>query len=242
MRLTLTMTAFVSAFVLLPGGDARDLGADDCVVRRCYPAQRCYQRQLCCPVGTPVPFTGNVCPHYIWMDWGSYYSYYASMQTTCFPTNYDSTNGSLAGANCMSGSGCQPTYFAMRVNDPGNGGYQGSKQTELVDWPEPPSGVTIDEVDDFVIKYKIPGPNVAVYARIFIGVATHTESGRRGVVVRGTEVVATDDNVRPGHDYSRMHPNDSPVKRVPGRDHAFVYEYGNLRIEVITNHASPGHS
>lgn len=206
--------------------------------------------------GTPKSADWNfVCPHYMWMDWGNYQSYYASYKYPewCTPENFDTTGTvDLTGScedttNCIGGATFAKSKQGGKTteksypDDPGDGGYHGLKKPHYTagDWwvDLSPEDVTVEEIDNFVIAFTQKGTDT--YAEVFIGTAQKGEDPKV-IVARGLEIKDPTDEVDPRHDYTG-NPGQDPLKPAPGgRSHALIYEYGVLRIPIILHHHTPG--
>jgi hypothetical protein len=196
-----------------------------------------------------------VCPHWMWMDWGNYQSYYATYKYPewCTPDNFDTTGivdvtGSCEDtANCIGPAAMAKSKQASKAtaksydDDPGDGGYSGLKKSHYADewWDDlSPEDVTVEEIDSFVIAFMWKG--TGRFAQVFIGTAQHGEDPKV-IVARGLEIKDPTEDVDLRHDYREATPGQDPLKPAPGgRSHALIYEYNVLRIPIILHHKTPG--
>jgi len=192
--------------------------------------------------GPGIRYSSQICPQYVWMDWGTYCSYYALTFGDCSPLNHDDVNCSLFG-DCMgSGGGC--FRFAAADRHPGSNGYGGVKKarrapTDTIPGFDP-AKVAVVKLDDFVIRFTVrgSGPPHEVSAQIFIVQVTSKKPDEPpAILARGLEIEPDSGAVR--HDYTGS-ASKGPQK-TPGMGHHFTYEYGQLSIPIITHERTPGH-
>lgn len=213
---------------------------------------------------------GTVCPRYIWMNHGSYYSYYSQRANDCGAVNFDSTSNSLStSGDCNNGTGCYPTLVAKdergervnRANDPGVNGYghglpaggEGRKRYVLTrgpnnrPWPTLPpnsSALTVQHVDDFEIDFLSPDGTTTLQAQVMVVKAKITgSSDPMALIGRANEI-----HPRPAPFFQTLTAGSvvGPVTPIPGRPHAFTFDYTPsaggpaVPIEIITHHTAPG--
>jgi hypothetical protein len=164
-----------------------------------------------------------VCPHWMWMDWGNYQSYYATYKYPewCTPDNFDTTGIVDVTGSCEDTANCiGPAAMAKWWDDLS------------------PEDVTVEEIDSFVIAFMWKG--TGRFAQVFIGTAQHGEDPKV-IVARGLEIKDPTEDVDLRHDYREATPGQDPLKPAPGgRSHALIYEYNVLRIPIILHHKTPG--
>lgn len=200
--------------------------------------------------------TTNVCPKYRTMNFGSYYTYYSLMCSSCGPTSYNTVNGNLCPGQCngncstcvdcltVSAPGAVSHLASLAASDPGTGGYgadlpmghpekKKKKKLKFNDIANPTPGVGVSRIDDFYIKFQ-GGMNesTTIYAQVFVvWVKPPIGSGEPGSIVAcGIEIEDPMDDFL-----------DATVTPIAGRDHAYDYQYGDLRIEIITHWETEGH-
>jgi len=206
---------------------------------------------------------GSVCPRYIWMFNGTYYSYYSQKSPSCFPVNYDSTSASLATwTSCLTGGpGCIATRqargddgAAVDATDPGIKGYgagqpvgKGDKRGRLVrlpgsrPWTAQATKLAVSHVDDFEVNFKLPDGTLVQAQVMVIKAKIAGSTDKEELLGRGNEILRFN-NPRP--------PTAGTVGEVTpiaGRPHAFELEYTPkeggtpVTIEIITHYSTLGH-
>lgn len=217
--------------------------------------------------GTPKSLDWDyVCPHFWWMDYGSYKSYYAEYHYPqwCTPDNFDAAGEvDLLGdcndpaAHCISASSMKPEKGSddnsqksqkgdisnkavagkKKHSDPGVNGYSGPMVAEYTgNWAEKLSPNYV--AVEKVTDFIIEFKNGAddIFAQIFIGVVTQND-GTKTIVARGIQI--KDPGHKPDYNYTGK-PGQAPIKPAPGlgRKKALIYTYNGLNIQIILNHAS----
>ncbi|MEQ9411098.1 MAG: hypothetical protein RIK87_25525 [Fuerstiella sp.] len=206
----------------------------------------------------------HVCPLYVWMNWGSYCSYYAQENGTCNSTNYDSTNCQLPPGDCNSSTNCVQTLLkdgqrVDRPDDPGTNGYGHNKpsphERRKKHWlgqdkipgsnhrPGADPWEYLSATERFAIKFANPAGGPPVFAQIVVVDIPETIINGRTypalTVARGWEIHA------PGG-IPLQDPN-ATVQPGSGRPHAFGYSYtpknggDEIWINIITHHETAGH-
>ncbi len=210
--------------------------------------------------------SSEVCPRYRWMNWGSYFSYYAQDVSACNTVNFNSTASNLpSSGNCTSGgAGCYPTFtktglLISRTDDPGMNGYghgvagpEGRKRGRLLrgpnnrPWPGQSTRLDVTHFDDFEIEFLSPDGGTVLQAQVMIIDARIEGSPEpKEKLGRALEILPFS-NPRPP-----VNGSVGDVEPVSGRPHAYMFTYTPMPtngsapvpvdIEIITHHQTPGH-
>ena len=211
---------------------------------------------------------GTVCPRYVWMNHGSYYSYYSQKVSDCAPVNFDSTSDSLSTAgDCVTGGGttCYQTLVRKnergervdRADDPGVNGYghglpaggKGKKRyVHPHPWPVLP-GLELQHVDDFEINFLSADGKTTLQAQVMVVEAK--VAGSSDPITSKMALIARAIEIHPRPDVFFEPPTAGTVgdvSAIPGRPHAFTFNYTRsadgtiLPIEIITHHATLDHA
>lgn len=198
-----------------------------------------------------LALTARVCPRYIWMNHGTYYSYYSQRVNDCSSVNFDSTSNSLTTTgNCNNGEGCYPTFIGKherdqrldQADDPGISGYGhghppgGSGRKKYVlqrgpihrPWPGQASALAVRHIDDFEIDFDIESPagKTPVQAQVMvvnarIPASSDPIASKMAMIGRANEIHP---RPAPFHE-SPTAGTVGAVTPIPGRPHAFTFDY-----------------
>lgn len=188
----------------------------------------------------------TVCPKYKWMTYANYCSFYSLAHPTCQPINYDGDCATATNGDCTDNNPPCITTIVHRTDDPGDKGYGHPDKPKESKWTGAGfpggmgSGVGITPIEKFVVKFKGKGTGSEdIYAQVFIGLLWEGATPI-GVVARGHEIQPVALNTALGdHDYTASDAVQ-PIKG-RGRPHAYEYNHGSVRVEIIVHYTTSGH-
>ena len=208
----------------------------------------------------------EVCPRYRYMNWGSYYSYYAQRVSDCGAVTFNSTSPSLSSSgNCgTGGAGCYPAKMMNglrvdRADDPGLLGYgngepiggEGRKRGRLgrgpnnKPWPGQSDKLKVTHFDDFEINFMAPDGTTTLQAQVMVVEAEIIGAPEtKAKLGRALEITRFMNPRNP------VNGSVSIVSPISGRPYAYEFIYtpttgSNLdpvTIEIITHHLTLGHT
>lgn len=203
-----------------------------------------------------------ICPLFVWMNHGSYCSYYATGYTSCTPQNYDSADCSLHSGGCSTGIGCLPlsaardgkqVFVASPVEKDGYGDANGSPAPEVVGGQLPGANLRDLDIRSLVtktLKFKGPGPD-PIYAQIFIAyviprVQPPNQPPIQGVyVTRGMQVAGPIAKV--DYDFTATPaPVGASIREKAGFAHAYLFSATDnaacaKEVTIVLHRSTQGH-
>jgi hypothetical protein len=210
-------------------------------------------RPSCCSPCVPCIPTADqrVCPQYIWMNHGSYYSFYAiKCEETHSPVNYDSTDAATF-------LGCQsncPYLFGKTSTEVEEVGY-GSTDTDIagpIIGSKIPNGdnqhIKVKESKTIFVRFVPKNGKDEIIAQVWkVDVSVTSAIGTDAILTRGTQV-STHPTGATVYPVSMIASDEVGMSILPAAGgHAHVLTcgkgspLGECKVSIVSHRSAPGH-